>query len=156
MCHWTSLTCDQAIFCLFVYLFVVFFYGAEKVRLIQLFVNSSASVPPPKKKNQTNKQTNKQTRKQTDYSSLAGLHPGELSVTLWLAKLYIAGLLLLRFVTWPFEGSGFFARPKLAVLVLWTGFSLRIQELGRIKRSAKTARKVGNHSLVLILISIVV
>ena len=70
--------------------------------------------------------------------------------------MYIARLLLLGFATWPLEGSRFFARPKLAVLVLSKGFSLRIQALGRIKRSAKTARKVGNHSLVLILISIVV
>ena len=79
------------------------------------------------------------------YSSLAGLHPRELSVPLWLAKLYIARLLLLGFATWPFEGSGFFARPKPVVLVLAKGFSLRIQELGRIKRSAKTARKVENY-----------
>ena len=79
------------------------------------------------------------------YSSLADLHPRELSVTLWLAKLYIARSLLLCFATWPFEGSGFFARPQLAVLALSKVFSLRIQELGRTKRSAKMARKVGKH-----------
>ena len=57
-----------------------FFFGAEKIRLIQLFVNLPTSVFFFRKK---------QNKKQTIhywvvrlYSSLAGLHPRELSVTL--------------------------------------------------------------------------
>ena len=45
----TSPTCDQARF---------FFFGGEKIRLIQLFVNSSASVFSPQKNKQTNKKNN--------------------------------------------------------------------------------------------------
>ena len=79
------------------------------------------------------------------YSSLAGLHPRELSVTLWLAKctLLVCCCLALRpgllrdRASLPGRSQPFRFFQKV--------FSLRIQELGRIKRSAKTARKVGKH-----------
>ena len=70
--------------------------------------------------------------------------------------MYIARLLLLGFATWPVEGRASSPGRSQPFRFFQKVFSLRIQELGRVKRSAKTARKVGNHSLVLILISIVV
>ena len=59
--------------------------------------------------------------------------------------MYIARLLLLGFATWPFEGSRFLPGRSQPFRFFQKVFSLRIQELGRIKRSAKTARKVGKH-----------
>ena len=58
-----------------------FFVGAEKIRLIQLFVNLPTSVFFFLQKDKTKKKTIYYWGVRL-YSSLAGLHPRELSVTL--------------------------------------------------------------------------
>ena len=126
--------------------------GAEKILLIQLFVNLPTSFFFPQKTKQKKDNTllggstvfkfGGFTPKGIICNFMIGLNVHCSFVVAWLCDLAFQGIELL----WP----------KPAVSGFSQGFSLRIQELGRIKRSAKTARKVGNHSLVLILISIVV
>ena len=92
-----------------------FFLGAEKIRLIQLFVNLSTSVfffPQKTKQKKDNTLLGGST-----VSKFGGFTPKGI-----ICNFMIARLLLLGFATWPVKGSSFFARPKPAVSILPKGF----------------------------------
>ena len=134
----TSLTCDQAIL-----FFGGGWGGGEKIRLIQLFVNSSASVFFVAKKQ--NKKINNTLLGGSTVFKFGGFTPKGIICNFMIGLNVHCTFVVALLCDLAFWRIGILRPASAGRVGSFQGFSLRIQELGRIKRSAKTARKVGKH-----------